>query len=108
MTKNEIISLGIGTKLKLIEDSIVTVQGLDQGDQTITFQYEKTPKTAGELEGMTAQGGWIGTKEMSADGAIDAEGPPVDPPPEAAKAQAEGLKTTVRCKWTELRDASKL
>jgi hypothetical protein len=103
MTRDEIKTLGIGSKLQLIDGQIGAVQSIDLNNEWVTFQYEAKTTTTGS-DAYSALGGWMGPKIISADGAIDLNPPPVPPP----VALAADLTTTVRCKWVELVNALKL
>jgi hypothetical protein len=103
MTRNEIKALALGTRLELVDGSIVTVKGVDQEGGTIAFEYDITPLAAPAMAADAAMGGFMGPKIISADGAISATAPPVPPPATQAV-----LTTTVRCKWLELANAAKL
>lgn len=105
MTRSDVAKLFIGNKLELADGSMATVKGIDHSDETVTFQYDAmpSPMSAPAVAITSALGGYMSSKIMSSDGALNPVEPPVDPPVKALEATKT---TTVRCKWIELVNAA--
>src|SRR5258705_11729952 len=108
MTKDEIKTTFPGAQIQLAGGQIADVKSIDTSEEIITLQYDD------ELVASTASGdagskssvsvGWMMQTQISSEGAVD----PNPPMPLAVSNESGTSPTTIKCKWVELANATKL